>query len=162
MLPGAVEGALGDPAPVQTLVPVVVQADAIVLVARGHLYGAAHEVALKLKEAARANAQAYSTADFMHGPIAALGPGAPVLALSARGPTQADVVAVQEEVSRRGGRSFEISDRPEAAIALPRLPEPLTAIAAVVRGQQLALEAALARGLDPDRPFGLSKVTETA
>ena len=57
----------------------------------------------------------------------------------------------------------EVADRPDAALPYPAgLPEPLAAIVAAVRAQQVALALARLRGLDPDAPRGLSKVTPTA
>jgi glucosamine--fructose-6-phosphate aminotransferase (isomerizing) len=85
-----------------------------------------------------------------------------VLALSAAGPCAADVAETVAEVRARGGRVHAIADSPDADLTLPRgLPEALTAIPATVRAQQLAHALARHRGLDPDVPAGLSKVTAT-
>jgi glucosamine--fructose-6-phosphate aminotransferase (isomerizing) len=57
---------------------------------------------------------------------------------------------------------LSIAPGESADLPLPAaLPEGLAAIGAIVRAQQLAREVSLQRGIDPDRPFGLSKVTET-
>jgi glucosamine--fructose-6-phosphate aminotransferase (isomerizing) len=57
---------------------------------------------------------------------------------------------------------LSVSDAPDADVALPgHLPEGLSVIGAIVRAQQIARELALLRGVDPDEPFGLSKVTAT-
>ena len=126
----------------------------LVVTARGWLYPAALETALKVREAALVTAQGFSVADFLHGPIAAVDPGAAVLALRAEGPAAADVdeaVAALQRARRRRA----------AHAAVDGLPEALAPIPASVRGQQLALELALRKGLDPDAPRGLNKVTIT-
>ena len=160
-LPVAIRECLGDTDPVQRLADDLDGDEDALLVARGFLYGAAQEGALKLKEAARMNAEAYSVADLLHGPLAAVVPDLPVIAFSSHGPVQPDVLSVQQELRNRGARVFEISDRSTADVALPPLPEPLSAITAVVRAQQLAHRLAIRRCLDPDCPRGLSKVTPT-
>jgi glucosamine--fructose-6-phosphate aminotransferase (isomerizing) len=133
-------------------------AEGILVTARGWLYAAALESALKIREAALLDAEAYSSADLLHGPIAAVDAGAPVLALDFPGPTAPDIEAVAKALRERRADVRRASD----ALPLPReLPEALAPIPAAVRGQQLALELALERGLDPDAPRGLSKVTAT-
>jgi glucosamine--fructose-6-phosphate aminotransferase (isomerizing) len=121
--------------------------------ARGWLYPAALETALKVREAALVSAQGFSVADFLHGPIAAVDPGAAVLALRADGPAAADV---DEALTALKAREADTQ-----VMVFDGLPEALTPIPASVRGQQLALELALRRGLDPDAPRGLNKVTIT-
>ena len=94
-------------------------------------------------------------ADFLHGPIAAVDPGAAVLAHARRGPGGGR--------RRRGGRGAAAARR-RCRTSCRRstgVPEALAPIAASVRGQQLALELALRKGLDPDAPRGLNKVTIT-
>jgi glucosamine--fructose-6-phosphate aminotransferase (isomerizing) len=159
-LPTQVEQVLEDPEPVPATVGRIEGADTAVVVARGYLYGSAQEVALKLKEAALIGAEASPAPDLLHGPIAAVRSDVPVIALSATGPTRDDVVALVETLRHRT-RVILVGDEPEADLPIPRSAEPLAAISAVVRGQQLALVLALRRGLDPDRPPGLSKVTRT-
>jgi glucosamine--fructose-6-phosphate aminotransferase (isomerizing) len=138
------------------------------VIARGYNYATAFEVALKLKEMTYSRAQAYSSADFLHGPIAAVAPGYPVVLVAPAGRTLADSRALAEELRRRDAELIAISDD-EALLAaaqtplrLPAaVPEWLSPITAVLPGQLLAYRLALARGLDPEQPRGLRKITET-
>jgi glucosamine--fructose-6-phosphate aminotransferase (isomerizing) len=153
-VPDSVAAALDDGAPAVALSERWASAEELVVTARGWLYPAALETALKVREAALITASGYSVADFLHGPIAAVDPGAPVLALRAEGPAAADV---DEAVRALRERAADVEVWPDAS----GLPEALAAIPASVRGQQLSLELALRKGLDPDAPRGLNKVTIT-
>ena len=136
--------------------------DRLFVVGRGVLYAAALEIALKVKETTGVLAEGLSAADLLHGPVAAVGPGAPVLLLDGGGPTSADIAAVAELLAARDADVVMVSAESSAEITLlASLPEPLHAVTATVRGQQLACALAIARGMDPDRPIGLSKVTAT-
>ncbi|HEY6762550.1 MAG TPA: SIS domain-containing protein [Baekduia sp.] len=161
-LPGAVAELLADDAPARVAAQGVGDAQGLVAIARGLLLGAALEAALKLKEMTGILAEGASAADFLHGPIAVVRRELPVLTLAAGGPAAADVAAFADAARARGGRVLAIA--PDAAADLPipaSVPDGLAAITATVRAQQLAREVSLLRGIDPDSPFGLSKVTET-
>ena len=111
------------------------------------------EAALKLREAAGVRAEGWSAADFRHGPVTVSGPGLPTLAVSAAGRRGADVAELAEQLAAGGAPSSLMSDDPSASLPFPSdLPEPLAALPATVRAQQLALAVALRRGVDPDRP----------
>jgi glucosamine--fructose-6-phosphate aminotransferase (isomerizing) len=72
------------------------------------------------------------------------------------------MAALETDLAERGARVIQVSPLPGADLAIPREPTELLApIAAVVRGQQLARALALHRGVDPDRPPGLKKITST-
>lgn len=154
LVPDAVAGVLADPDAMAALADRWAAIDKLVVTARGWMFSAALETALKVRETALVSAQGYSVADFLHGPIAAVDPGAAVLALRADGPAAGDV---DEAVAALEQRGADIQLMP----AISGLPEALAPIAAAVRGQQLALELALRKGLDPDAPRGLNKVTIT-
>ena len=97
-----------------------------------------------------------------HGPIALAGPKLPAIVVSPPGTaTEADLAALAAELRRRGSPVLLIGPAGRGSLPVPRLPELLSPIVAVVPGQLLAFHAARARGLDPDAPRGLSKVTET-
>mgnify|MGYP000142923699 CR=1 FL=1 len=139
-----------------------------VVIGRGYNYPTALELALKLKELTYVMADAYSSADFRHGPIATIAQGMPALLIMPTGATFADMLELAHELRARGAELIICSDAPEAqALAttvLPlvgALPEWLSPVAAIVPGQLLALHLALARGLAPDQPRGLKKVTLT-
>jgi glutamine---fructose-6-phosphate transaminase (isomerizing) len=161
-LPDAVSELLDDDAPPRAAAEAVGDARGLVAIARGLLLGAALEAALKLKEMTGILAEGASAADFLHGPIAVVGRDLPVLTLAAGGPAAADVAEFADAARARGGRVLAISSDPGADLPIPAsVPDGLAGITAIVRAQQLAREVSLLRGIDPDSPFGLSKVTET-
>lgn len=160
-LPGAVATVLSDAEPARRVAATLADAPRLVVTARGLLYGAALEAALKLQETAGIAAQGFSAADLRHGPIAIVDEGFPVLALSAGGPARRDVAELVAMLRERGARVLTVSTDADADLPLPAVVEPLAPIVAVVAAQQLARELALARGRDPDAPVGLQKVTAT-
>lgn len=140
---------------------------ALAVVGRGYAYSTAHEVALKIKELTGAIAVPYSAADLLHGPIAAVGAGFPVLLVAPTGRTSASLADLSGRLHARGARLLVISDDAallEAAdtpIPIPPGPEWLAPIWATVPGQQAAIALTRLRGDDPDAPHGLNKVTHT-
>jgi glucosamine--fructose-6-phosphate aminotransferase (isomerizing) len=139
-----------------------------VVLGRGYAYATAREWALKLQELAQMLAQPYSTADFEHGPMALAEPGFAVLAVCPTGAAfdaQREVLA--ELRNTHGARLLVISDDAAAraldeGLTLPAgVPEWLSPLVEIVPGQLYAYHLTLARGLDPDRPRTISKVTET-
>ena len=138
----------------------------LAVIGRGANYGTAFEAALKIKELTGVAAEPYSPADFLHGPIAVVGPGFPVLAVAASGPAFAGIGEVLENVRARDGDAWAIAEPGAPLGAVGRLdlepaPEWLSPLVAVIPAQLLAVAAAEQRGLDVDRPFGLQKVTRT-
>jgi glucosamine--fructose-6-phosphate aminotransferase (isomerizing) len=159
-LPDAIGELLADDAPARSAASAVGSAQGLVVIARGLLLGAALEAALKVKEMTGVLAEGASAADFLHGPIAVVHRGLPVLTLAAGGPTAADVAEFAAAARARGGRVLAIA--PGGDLPIPvSIGDGLAAIPAIVRAQQLARELSLLRGIDPDAPFGLSKVTAT-
>lgn len=159
----AVAALLDDGESVRRVAERWASADRLFVVGRGVLYAAALEVALKVKETTGVLAEGLSAADLLHGPVAAVGPGSPVLLLDGGGPTSGDIAAVADLLAERDVDVVVVS--PDLSADVPLLasvPESLHAVTATVRGQQLAHALALARGMDPDRPLGLSKVTSTS
>jgi glucosamine--fructose-6-phosphate aminotransferase (isomerizing) len=141
---------------------------ACVTIGRGYNYASAQELALKLKELTYVQAQAYSSADFRHGPIASVAEGLPAVLFLPRGEAFDDMLALARELRERGAELLVVSDLP-AALALATTPLPLggelaewlSPVAAILPGQLLACRLAQAKGLDPDQPRGLNKVTRT-
>jgi glucosamine--fructose-6-phosphate aminotransferase (isomerizing) len=157
-----VSAVLDDPEPARTAVAALDAADGLVAVGRGFLFAVALEAALKLKETALLLAEGMSSADFRHGPIAVLQRAFPVLSLSAHGAAEPDMAELEARVRERGTPLLRLAPGPGAELPVPEAPhEALAPLVAVVRAQQLAREVALARGLDPDAPPGLAKVTPT-
>lgn len=139
------------------------------VVGRGFAYPAALEIALKLKETTDTMAEAFSAADFFHGPVALVDPEYPVLLVDVGGHSTPAVAEAAAEVARRQGKALLLRagevlpiETPAPALAL-RVPlaEYYTPIVAVVLGQLLSVELATVRGLDPAHPRGLKKVTRT-
>ncbi len=138
------------------------------VVGRGFNYATAFEIALKIKELTRVVTESYSSADFLHGPISVLEPGFPLILIAPSGRTFPDVAALAVEAKRRGAELIAITDDPallreaQTPLALPgNIPEWLSPLVAIVPGQLFAMQLAMAKGYDVDRPAGLTKVTET-
>jgi len=139
-----------------------------VVVGRGYNYATASELALKLKELTYVMAAPYSAADFRHGPIATIDSGLPTILIMPTGAPFQDMLDLVGELQQRGAELLVISDASAAltqaktALSLPGLvPEWLTPATAIIPGQLLSLHLAVARGLNPDVPRGLHKVTKT-
>jgi glutamine---fructose-6-phosphate transaminase (isomerizing) len=161
-LPGLIEELLADTAPAERAAAALGDAHELVAVGRGYLMCVALEAALKLREATGVRAEGWSAADFRHGPVTVARGDLPLLAVSASGPAAADVEELAAELERAGTPVLRLADRPDAELPYPGgLAEPLCALPAAVRAQQLALAVARLRGLDPDQPPGLRKVTPT-
>ena len=132
------------------------------VIARGIGFGTAYEIALKVRELSGLLFEAYSSADLMHGPVAAVTPDWPVVAVAPSGPARASMQDAIDALASRGARLYVIGDDRSAALPLlPGVPEWLSPLTAVVPGQLLAKRIAELRGVDIDRPGGLSKVTLT-
>lgn len=138
------------------------------VIGRGYNYATAFEAALKIKELTYTATTPYSSADFMHGPIASIGAGGCTLVIAPDGILNVDMDALVAELKQCLAELIVISDR-EALLGQAHLPlhlpagvpEWLSPITAVVPAQLLAYRLAQARGLDVDQPRGLRKVTET-
>lgn len=164
----AMEQVLADPDPATQLAAVLGAQPRLLSVGRGFLYGASLEAGLKLVETTGLQVAAYSPADLQHGPIAMAGPRVHALAFVAPGPVADDMGDVAALLSDRGVHVHPVAPAsllPWTRAAALRVPadtrEGLAPLVHVIRAQQLALELALVRGIDPDHPGGLSKVTTT-
>lgn len=140
-------------------------ADRCVTVGRGFHHATAFEWALKLQETSYLLAQSHSAADFLHGPVAVIEPGFPALLVATRGPILAAMQELASDLRGRGAHVIAISDDPsfeaDAVVRVPESPEWLSPIVAAPAVQLFAHALTRARGLDPDSPRGLSKVTLT-
>jgi glutamine---fructose-6-phosphate transaminase (isomerizing) len=161
-MPDAVRAVLEDPEPAGSLAERWTDAARLFVAARGLLYAAALEAALKIKETTGILAEGISAADLRHGPIGVAGGDVPVLALDGGGAGREDVRAVADLARERGAPVAICGDGQDVALPLPQgIPEALAVFPATVRAQQLAVALADARGLDADAPAGLTKVTPT-
>ena len=168
-IPGALGAALAVEGEAARLANERRSLDRCTVLGRGFDYATAREWALKLKELAQVHAESYSTADFQHGPLALIEPGYPVLAVAPSGVAGADLAALVRRLREEHEiDALVVSDDPAIravgndSLELPAgLPEWLMPIVAIVPGQLFALNLTVARGLDPERPRWISKVTET-
>lgn len=139
-----------------------------VVIGRGYNYATAFELALKLKELTYTLAEPYSSADFLHGPLALVENGFPVIVIAPSGAMSAEIRNFMRALIEREAEVIAISDEPET-LSLARIPlklpyttpEWLSPIIAIVPGQLFAMHLAYVRDYDPDHPRGLRKVTET-
>lgn len=165
-LPDALRAAFGVEEQVRHLAQAWASEDRCAVLARGYNYATAREWALKLKELALVLADPYSGADFQHGPIALVEEGFPVLAIATSGPVLPGMARLLTNLHDAGAQLLVISDDPGAnlpgdVIAVPRVAEWLTPLVTVIPAQLFAYHLALARGIDPDAPRHLTKVTRT-
>ena len=138
------------------------------VVTRGVNYGTAYEIALKIRELSGAPFEAFSSADLLHGPIAAVKRGRPAIVIAPSGRTLDSMRDALEKIRERGAELIAISDDKEflasaqtAFPLVPDLPEWLSPLLTVVPGQVAAVQLAKLRGADIDSPIGLTKVTRT-
>lgn len=139
-----------------------------VTLARGFNYCTGFEIALKLKELTYVVAEAYSSADFHHGPKAIVERGFPLIAIAARGKALDSMSESIATFENSGADLAVISnvpallERARLALSIPDdVPEWLSPLVAVVPGQILAMGLSEARGIQVDTPRGLHKVTYT-
>jgi glutamine---fructose-6-phosphate transaminase (isomerizing) len=139
-----------------------------VAVGRGLNYANALEFALKMKETSYVVAEGFSSADFLHGPIAMVEPGFPAFLFAPSGATWPSMQEMLKRLRGLGAETVAITDRRnqeapnEAArvISIPaRIPELYTPIPYIIPAQLFSAALAAEKNLDPDRPRALSKIT---
>jgi len=160
---------LGQEPQAETMAERLGEAQRLVVSGRGLLLGSAQELALKLEETCYITTLGLSFADLQHGPIAVLDPATPALLVAAReGPMLPGMVELARAVAARGSTALGIGGEAEfrssCSLSLlgPQLPEVLAPLAVIVPGQLLTEALAHRRGLDPDQPRTLSKITQTS
>lgn len=148
--------------------PVLADAEHLFVIGRGLGLGIAQEVALKMKETCALHGEAYSAAEVRHGPMALVKDGFPVLILAPGDATRQGVVELAASFVERGAQVMVAGAAdaalPERAIRLPlpTAPHPtLQPIVAVQAAYRMIAGLSIARGLDPDHPPFLNKVTRT-
>ena len=151
-VPDAVAAILEAAPAAEALAERLTYAETLVVSGRGYAYSTALEIALKLKEACYVSAVGLSYADLLHGPIAIVDMNTPALLVAAGdGPILPGMTALAQR----------IADSCRSVLPAPALPEHLAPMALVVPGQLLVEALARAKGIDPDAPRGLRKVTQT-
>ena len=137
-----------------------VTVDRLVTTARGFSYPSAREGALKLMETSYLAAQAFSGADLLHGPMAMVGPDVPVIAVTTPGRGSAALAPVLDRLAELKADVLRVGPG-GLPVAADGVVEELVPVLEILPLQQLAWRLAIDRGGNPDRPRGLSKVTET-
>lgn len=136
----------------------------LMVIGRGPSLAIAQEAALKFKETCAIQAEAFSAAEVKHGPMALVDEAYPMLVFAPRGPAQESLIALAAEMRDRGAKVLlaaptDVSSRDLTLATAPH--EDLDPITAIQSFYILAETVARARGMNPDRPRHLAKVTTT-
>jgi len=138
------------------------------VLARGVNFSAALEAALKIQETCYVRAKAYSASDFHHGPFAMIEDNMPVIIYAPNGPSLKDMEEMTGKVKKNGAEVIMVSNNEmmlEAGDCFFTIPETCNDIVSpfynAVIAQMFACRLSLAKGLNPDAPRGLKKVTIT-
>jgi glucosamine--fructose-6-phosphate aminotransferase (isomerizing) len=143
----------------RALLAALLAASHIYIIGRDTGFGAAQELALKLKECCALHAEAYSSSEVLHGPLQLVTNPLLILILDTEQPdVQPSLDTAEQRFRTAGGTVFRL--RPSDAGAKDLTPA-AAAAALLCLTYPLALQTALALGQDPDRPATLSKVTQT-
>ena len=167
-VPAAVSDTLHMNGTIAAVAPRYRYMDHCVVIGRGYNYATAFETALKLKELTYTIVEPYSSADFLHGPLAMVEQGFPVVVVAPSGKMTPILLEFLETVRQRRAEIIAISDEQEILqnaripLSLPHpVPEWLSPITAIIPGQLLALHLAWTRDYDVDDPRAIQKVTVT-
>ena len=183
-LPELVTVALQSAAQVANLAPRFVHARDCVVLGRAFNYSAARETALKLSETCYLVATPFSTADFRHGPAAIIEYGRPVMLYAPPGRTLEDTFELLKLLKEKEADTIVVAEDPRLLeLATTPIPAHLPALNGLIRGHEastpidvaellspipyiiygqfLAMHLSIAKGLNPDKPRGLTKVTRT-
>ncbi|MBW4707019.1 SIS domain-containing protein [Roseobacter sp. YSTF-M11] len=131
---------------------------------RGPAYAVSSEAALKFKETCQLHAESYSSAEVLHGPVSIVDGGFPVIALAAQDEAESALAGVADELARKGASVFATTAHVTQARSLEtvRTDHPLTdPISMITSFYAMVERVAAARGINPDAPRHLKKVTET-
>ena len=139
-------------------------ADSLIAIGRGPTLAIAREAALKLKEVCNLHAEAFSGAEFLHGPVALVEAAYPILLLVANDEAGGGLCRLAVNLRRKGAALVAAEPGPAGTDRLPVLaPDQAEADAVCLIQSFYAMVPHLAarRGVDPDRPRHLQKVTRT-
>ena len=131
---------------------------------RGPVWAISNEAALKFKETCQIHAESYSSAEVLHGPVSIVDEGFPVLAFAAGDAAENAVVDIADQLAAKGANVFVTSGRAKNAVAIDhcRTDHPLTdPISLITSFYAMVEKVATDRGINPDSPRHLKKVTET-
>ena len=142
-------------------------ASRLVITSRGYGYPTAREAALKVMETSYLPAHAFSGADLLHGPLAMVDNVSPVIAIASEGAGGKALEPVLDRLRERGADLVVVGSQAHvegasAGFVLPSgVAEEVAPVLEILPLQRLAYEVTMARGLNPDAPRALAKVTET-
>ena len=142
----------------------VAKANSLYILGRGPTMAIAAEAALKCKETSALHAEAYSSAEMLHGPVSLVGHDFPVIAFAARDAAETSIVETVNGVAMKNPHCFVSSNHAGQAVRLPFVVtgHPLTdSLALIVPYYRFVEQLSRHRGLDPDKPERLKKVTVT-
>jgi len=131
---------------------------------RGPGWAISNEAALKFKETCQLHAESYSSAEVLHGPVSIVDEGFPVLGFAAGDAAEDALTGVADTIAETGARVFVTSARAKSATGIEhiRTSHPLTdPLSLIVSFYTMVERVAVAKGIDPDTPRHLRKVTET-
>ncbi|MFC6592794.1 SIS domain-containing protein [Deinococcus lacus] len=161
-LPGVLEEALGLEPAAAELAERYRFAEHLMVLSRGLHFGVGAEAALKLKETAGLHAESYSAAEFSHGPKRLVAEGVPLLGLTSADAAQPATAAAYAELVRAGADLRTLGPAPESSLQTPASGHAyLDPVTSALAFYLFAAHLALGRGLNPDEPPLLSKVTRT-
>ena len=138
--------------------------DRLFVIGRGTGQAIAMEAALKFKETCGIQAEAFSGAEVKHGPMALIDEGYPLLIFAPRGPAQAGLLALADEMRGRGARILLAAPAGTPGANLPVVDTgaiDLDPISVVQSFYPMVEALARSRGRNPDAPRHLNKVTRT-
>jgi glutamine---fructose-6-phosphate transaminase (isomerizing) len=167
-IPGAMSSVLDMEEDIAGVAPRYRYMERSVVIGRGYNYCTAFELALKMKELTYSIVEPYSSADFLHGPLAMIEGGFPVIVIAPGGKMLPGMQELVRTLHEREAEIISISDDPKILnesripLQLPvAVPEWLSPLTSILPGQMLAMHIANVRDFDVDSPRGLKKVTET-
>lgn len=140
------------------------ETDSLYCLGRGPAFAISNEAALKFKETCLLHGESYSSAEVLHGPVSIVDQGFPVIAMAAADAAEDAVIGVADQLAAKGAQVFATTEKATEAKRLPvvRTGHPLTdPIALIASFYGMVESTARARGINPDVPRHLRKVTET-
>lgn len=138
--------------------------NSIYCLGRGPAYAISNEAALKFKETCQIHAESYSSAEVLHGPVSIVDSGFPVIAFAAADEAETALADVADAIAQKGATVFATTPQVRHTTSLPteRTGHSLTdPIALIASFYAMVEQVATSRGIDPDTPRHLKKVTET-
>lgn len=135
------------------------------ILGRGISYAAAQEAALKMQETTYIKARAYATSDFHHGPFAVMDDEERAIVIAPNDRTMKDSLEIIAKIKATGADLTVLTDNPEIEadniIKMPSCNEFISPFAYAVCAQLFVCRLSVMKGLNPDSPRGLKKVTIT-